>query len=119
MVAPLQALCLAPDLLIDTIEGRKPISIRLGHRDYHPGPVVLCSPELGICVEAEITSVVHSSMLKVHQQDLWDAGYKDIIHAHLGLKRFYPLIRMEDEVTVIRWKNVHGKMRDKFLAGKV
>jgi hypothetical protein len=114
MEKPLQAMRLADDVYMwdDALRRKKKISIRMGHHDYHPGPVILCSINLGLCAEAMITSVLHTSLAEVPIRDIKDNSYGDHQDAIEGLRRFYPTIQMDSPVTVIRWNGIKGAAVD-------
>ncbi|MFC1638744.1 ASCH domain-containing protein [Patescibacteria group bacterium] len=117
MKQPLYALLIAPDFRMrsDILCGRKAITIRAGHRDYRVGlPVMLCCHEVPWCVMADIAEVKHCRLRDVTSAELQDDGFIDHDDALAGLKRFYPQMTLDSDVTVVRWENLRGALKDRF-----
>lgn len=119
MKRALQALLIAPgDAVRRAIErGEKTITVREGHRDHSPGPVMLCCQIEPWCVMADITEVRHCTLEEVSEDDLRADGFRDHHDMLVQLKRFYANLRMGSPVTVIRWKDARGKLVDAARSG--
>lgn len=116
MKRALQALLISPDeeKRKEILEGKKNITIREGHRDYILGPVMLCCPIEPWCVEADIVEIKHSTLGEVNEKDYFASGYNNYQDAKDKLKKFYPGINFNSEVTIIRWSNVRGKLVEEY-----
>ncbi len=115
MKQPLYALLVAPGHKTRTeiLYGRKTVSIREGHRDYKAGnPVMLCCHIEPWAVMADITQVSHCTLSEVTEEECRDDGAANKKELLADLKRFYPNITMDSPVTVIRWANVRGWLKD-------
>ncbi len=113
---PLVALLFSPDQVVRKaiLEGKKQITIRDGYREYHPGtPVVLCCCEKDPwCVQADITGVRYCRLAEVTEEEWQAAGFPSREEGLEGMRRFYPALTWDSAVTIIRWKNVRGKLVD-------
>lgn len=116
LVRPLQALRLANDIdmIYAAFGGDKKITIREGHRDYQPGVAILCIMESSTYAEIDITSVQHTTLDNVTIEDLRADGFVDNNQAFEGLRLFYPDLKPDSPVTVIRWDNIRGRAVDDF-----
>ncbi len=108
MKAPLQAIEIAPDpqIRLDIILGKKKITIREGHRDYREGPVMLCTHIFPWAVKTTITSVRHTTVAEVTEDEFWADGYGTRMEMLKDLKKFYPSLSMKSAVTVICWGDI-------------
>ena len=111
---PLQALLIAPDQKMRTaiLEKIKKITIREGHRDYHPGPVMLCCHLVSWAVMADIVEVKHCTLIDVTIEEYRADGFENKAELASGMKKFYPNMNLDSPVTVIRWENVRGYLVD-------
>lgn len=107
---PLQALLIAPDHAMRTaiLRGRKSITVREGHRDYRPGPVMLCCEKVPWTAMVDVTSVRHCLLREVSAEELADDGFYGLEDAVAQLRRFYAHITADSPVTVLRWTNARG-----------
>lgn len=107
MKRALQGILIAGEEMRDaTLAGRKCITIREGHRDYTLGPVLLGCHILNWATMGEIIEVRHTILERVSRDELKDDGFLNWTDAILGLKKFYPNIDLDSDVTVIRWKKI-------------
>jgi len=106
MKQALQAIEIAanPKIRFDVILGNKKITIREGHRDYHPGPVVLFSHIFPWAMKATITSVRHTTVGEVTEEEFWADSYENRVEMLADLRQFYPELTMKSPVTVICWE---------------
>ena len=120
MRRPLQALLIVPDVKMRraVLEGTKRISIREGHRDYRPGPLVLCCHLEPWAVMVEVTSVRHCMLAEITIEECRDEGFSSRSELLYFLRRFYPDMLSQSPITVIRWENAAGKLVDKHNAQK-
>ncbi len=115
MKQPLYALLVAPGHKTRTsiLYGGKNISIREGHRDYRAGnPVMLCCHIEPWVVMAVITEVRHCTLAEVTEKECLDDGCQNNAELLAALKRFYPNLTMDSPITIIRWDNVRGWLKD-------
>jgi len=112
LVHPLQALLLAPDnaAWLATVEGRKPVTIRQGHRDYRPGLVMICCDIANRAVKATITKVRHVTVRQVTADECRLDGFTGRADMLAGLRRFYPDMTLDSPVTVIHYQDVQGSL---------
>lgn len=115
MKQPLYALLIAPNHRVRTsiLYGGRSITIREGHPDYKAGTTVMicCHIEPWV-VMADITSVRHTTIAKVTKEEYEADDFfsrKDLLK---GLQKYYPDITIDSPVTVIRWENVRGWLKD-------
>lgn len=94
------------------LNGEKKISIREGHRDYRPGPAMLCCHLVPWAVMADITDVRHTILTGVTEEEFRADGYKSFQQMLEDLQQFYPKLECISPVTVIRWDNVRGFLVD-------
>jgi len=101
----LRGLIMADEEMIQaTFDGRKKITIREGHRDYSPGPVLISDKDLTKTTIKHIVNVRHTTIAELEKEELNDDGYDDWISAVNCLSQWYPKINWNSEVTVIRWE---------------
>ena len=114
MKPALQALLIAPDHDMRThiLYGGKTITIRKGHRDYKPGPVMLCCHVVPWAVLAEITDVRHCALQEVTEEEYEADGFLSQEDLLKGLQKYYPNMTLDSPVTVIRWKDAKGFLVD-------
>jgi hypothetical protein len=112
---PLAALLIAPDpdmrRRVET--GEKTITIREGHRDYRPGLVMLCCHLEPWAVQAEIVEVRHCRLRDVTEVEMRDDGFVSWGDMLAKMRRFYPKLALDSDVTVIRWKDAKGALVDR------
>ena len=101
---PLTCLLLAEELVDETDNGHKTVTVREGHRDYSPGKVVIACPEINYSIMKEIVEVHHTTPEKMNEKDYLDEGWTDRENMVEDLKRFYSDLHMKSPITVIRWK---------------
>jgi hypothetical protein len=114
---PLVAILLAPEepMWIAALREEKQITIRQGHRDYREGtPAVLCCHIKNAAVMVDITEVRHCSLRELTDAELKADGFLDHQDCITQMRRFYSDIDLDSAVTVVRWKNIHGSLVDRF-----
>jgi hypothetical protein len=84
--------------------GQKQITIRRGRRDFRPDDWVE-----GICAEGDrfilqVTGCEVTTALDISEEDLRDDGFCDLDDFFAGMRKFYPNLSEEDEITVIRFE---------------
>ena len=107
---PLQALLISPGEKdrMAILAGNLNISIRLGHRDYVKGPVMLCCHIVPFTVMANIASIKFCNVDEVTPEDYKAFGVNALKELLEKLKNFYPDITPKSPVTVIKWESVEG-----------
>lgn len=88
----------------DVLYHKKKITIREGHRDYSKGSVLLGCPLLNWSAMRTIISVKHTTLEKVSREEFIDDGFESLLDLKLELKKYYPDIEWDSQVTIIRWK---------------
>jgi hypothetical protein len=91
------------------LEGRQKVTIREGHRDYTEGAVLLGCPKLNWATMGNITSVRHTTLIEVTEDELRADGYLDKGEMYADLKKYYPKLTYNSPVTVIRWDELRSK----------
>lgn len=94
------------------VNGNKEITIRTGYRDYVPGLLMIVNPEINMCVKATLTDVKYYLAKDVPKKDCIADGFSDLEDMITGMRQYYPEFNPDSEVTVIKWKDVQGKMVD-------
>jgi hypothetical protein len=91
-------------MMLDTISGKKLITIREGHRDYTNGPVLIAASNYSWVLMKQIVNVRHTTIDELTIQELNDDGFYTKQEAIDCLKQWYPNIGLNSAVTVIRWE---------------
>lgn len=105
MKKPLQAILIAGyKMREDILYYRKNITVRDGHRDYTKGLVILGCPLLNWCVRRDITSVRHTTLGEVTEEEYKDDGFESLHDLKTTIQKHYPKIGLDSPVTVIRWE---------------
>ncbi len=114
MKNPLYALLIAsdPKMRLNLLLGVKRISIREGHRDYKPGPGVICDPVDSFVVGVTFTNVVHKTLGEVTEEEWLADGFISQEDLLSGMREYYPSIELSSPVTVLFWENVNGCLTD-------
>lgn len=107
---PLYALLISPDdeKRQAILHGRIKATIREGWRDYRPGPVMLCCHIEPWAVMADIVKVRHCALWEITEEEILAGGFRSRAELIKKLKEFYPKIKANSPVTVIKWDNVKG-----------
>ena len=103
---PLQALLMAEELVDETADGSKYITIREGWRHYVPGKVVICCPEIAWCMMKMITEVIHTTPRDCEEQYYRGEEWVDREEMVYDLQRFYPDLTMDSPITVIKFEDL-------------
>ncbi len=97
-----------PQMRFNLITGVKRISIREGHRDYRLGDVLIGDSENSFVVTATIVEVKHTLLSQVTREE-WEAdGFVSQEDLLAKMKKYYPKINLDSEVTILFWTNVRG-----------
>jgi hypothetical protein len=108
MEPPLQAILIAGEEVQARVEeGYKAITIREGTRDYMAGRAVLLGCDVvGWAKMAIVTSVRFTTVGGLTSAEVHDDGFSSTAAALAGLRQFYPDLKGDSPVTVIRWELV-------------
>jgi hypothetical protein len=113
---PLVALLISPDqkMRYEILEGSVKLSVREGYRTgYDAGrPVMLCCQREPWCVMADIANSRFCRLIDVTEEERQTGGLASRNQLLEWMQRFYPTMTWESDVTVVRWKNVRGKLVD-------
>lgn len=110
MKNPLYALLIAdePQMRLNVLTGVKQISIREGHRDYRPGPMIICDSENPWVVSVNLVGVEHIIMAEITKEE-WEAdGFVSQADMLTQMKHFYSNIELSSSVTILHWDSVRG-----------
>lgn len=107
---PLYGLLIADDdqMRLNLLLGHKKISIREGHRDYHPGQMLIGDQETSFVVMVDLVNVKHTTLGEVTEEEWLADGFTSQEDMLEGMKIFYPNINLDSPVTVLFWENVRG-----------
>lgn len=83
--------------------GEKLGTMRLGHRDYVPGPCVLVGTD-GLRVQAEILKVVHLRFGEISPTHAIIEGYTNRRELQRDLADHYGIIYSNDPMTFVLWR---------------
>lgn len=97
---------------LNLLLGIKEISIREGHRDYKPGPGVICDPTDSFVVGVTFTNIVHKTLGEVTEEEWLADGFTGQEDLLSGMREYYPNIELNSPVTILFWKNVSGCLTD-------
>lgn len=110
MKRPMVALLLAPgrEERLRARRGKKAITIREGHRDYQAGDTLLiaCHVTRWRGILARVTSVRHTTLGEVTEQEYRDNDYRSPEAMRTDLRAYYLNINLDSPVTVIRWEMI-------------
>jgi hypothetical protein len=99
-----QALILANDLFAGLNDGGKRLTIRTGRRDIQLGRLVFrpSKPSKKIKpVNVSVCEVRYKRLEAITDEEAVQDGFADALSVLDGMRRFYPDIRPEDEVTLV------------------
>jgi len=96
------------------LSGEKTCTIRKGTRNYKSGTAMLCCHVEPWAVMADITGICFCNLSNVAEKDFKSTGFDSQEEMLEGMRKFYPDINSESDVTVVRWENVRGKLVDDF-----
>lgn len=101
----LQAILIAgKDQRDAVLNGNQKITIRYGIRDYTAGPVLIGCHILNWATLKNITDVRHTTVIGLKENEIKDCNYSSKEELLEELVKFYPEIKIESKVTVIRWE---------------
>lgn len=104
MQRALQAILVAGALQQAAVtSGAKKLTIRYGHRNYTKGPVLIGCHLRNWAHLAQLVSVRHTTLEQVTDAERCEDGYDSVAAMLVDLRRYYPDIRPESPVTVLRW----------------
>ena len=114
MKQPLYALLIAPSETDRRAiaRGEKTVTVREGHRDYKPGSAALFCHLVPWAVMVDIVEVRHTTLDLVTLEEVQADGFKYLPELKVDLQQYYPSIRWDSPVTVIRWANVRGALAE-------
>ena len=105
MKRALQGILIAgAEMMRTTKDSEKLITIREGHRDHTEGPVLIGCHILDWAHHTNITSVRHTTINELTEDELRDDSFDSKEHAVEVLSQWYPNINTDSDVTVIRWE---------------
>lgn len=95
---------LAADLVPLVLSGEKTSTVRLGIREYPLGPARFVSGALSIPIE--ITEVEFTQVARLDRRGAKSEGYGSLSELLSAVRRFYPGIAMDDDITVVRFRKL-------------
>ena len=103
----MQKLLLAEDIF-DELDFGKNVTIRKGRRDILLGDLLFESKENGKLKVVNVINVHYCKLANVYTGDLKSDGFSDHNDMWDKMKRFYPDITFDTEVTTIRFARKAG-----------
>lgn len=100
----MQKLTLFEDIF-DALEKGKLTTIRKGRRDIALGELLFESVETKRQKIVDVEMVYYTRLENVNTEDLENDGFKDHHDMWKKMQRFYPDIRLDDEVTVVKFNS--------------
>ncbi|AGO47648.1 hypothetical protein Phi17218_115 [Cellulophaga phage phi17:2_18] len=98
----MQELKLAEDIF-DALEKGKTTTIRKGRRDIKLGNLLFESLETNRKEVVSVLNIHYCKLSNVYDGDLKNDGFKDHQDMWDQMKRFYPDLTLDDEVTTIKF----------------
>lgn len=98
----IQTLKLAEDIF-NQLEKGKRTTIRKGRRDISLGKLLFESTEIGRRKTVNVLNIHYCKLSNVYQGDLENDGFKDHHDMWEQMKRFYPDLSFDDELTTIKF----------------
>lgn len=98
----MQTLKLADDLL-PLVDDWKQMTIRKGRRDIQLGDLVLENVSGTDKREVVVTEVRHKRVKDITRFEAQSDGFSSVLDLMDGMKRFYPDLDRETEVTIVLW----------------
>lgn len=103
MKAPAQAILFEGVEKRDAIlTGRKTSTVRLGHRNFVPGPVILCDPKLGWAVQALLGKIEWTHVGKAEDPE----------GVLASVRKYYPSIDRESPISIVHWQLTSVRLHD-------
>jgi len=111
---PLYAILVAPgeEERKKIISGEITATIREGRRNYNTGIGMLCCHINPWVVMTTIIEVKYCRLQALKEEEYKKAGYDSLEDALQKMKKYYPKLDFESEITMITWTNVRGKLVD-------
>jgi hypothetical protein len=97
----MQQLALVNDLFAAFEDGGKRCTIRKGRRDIALGPLEFVSPDGTLKQIVNVTRVIYTRADGLEDHELWDDGFDSLPDMLEGMKRYYPDITEDTEITLI------------------
>lgn len=102
----MQELLLNDDLMEWVSQGKKHGTSRLRRRDIQLGPLKLKATNGTVPdIEVKVKSVMYCRLTDVPREVIKSEGYDTYGQLFASLRRFYPDVQPEDEMTLIEWSN--------------
>lgn len=98
-----QELKLADDLFPSLLAGSKTCTIRAGKRDYTAGPLVFSAVNSNQSTVVKVTAVVHKKLGELTDDEAQKDGAATAAEMAQALKRFYPDITAESDITIVTY----------------
>jgi hypothetical protein len=98
----MQTLKLAEDIYNQLSTGKR-VTIRKGRRDIALGDCLLECIETNRKIVVNVVNIHYCQLANVYIGDLQNDGFKDHFEMWETMKRFYPEITFDDEVTTIKF----------------
>ncbi len=111
---PLYAVLVSPEeeYRKKILNGSITATIRLGYRDYRKECVMLCCHKKPWVVLANLNGVSCLGFRKPSDEDFKAAGFESREEIARWMKLTYPECVGDEGVTVIRWPNVRGALKE-------
>ncbi len=81
--------------------GEKTTTIRRGHRDYTPGPALITNAQTQLPIY--ITDVRYVRLNELTTKDANADGFPDLMRLREDLDSFYPKLKHDEPMTIVRF----------------
>ncbi len=93
-----------PRYVKDILSGKKRATVRLGRKGVKAGSVVYLSVGGRPFARARVVKVVTKKLKELTPEEIKKEGHRNFSELFRELRKIYPVISPEDEVTYIEWR---------------
>ena len=93
-----------PHYVKDILSGKKRATVRLGRKGVKKGMVIYLSAGGRPFARARVVRVKYGKLKELGPQEIKAEGYSSFSELLRELRKIYPVISPEDEVTYIEWR---------------
>ena len=95
-----------PRYVKDILSGKKRATVRLGKKGVRPGMTIYLSVGGRPFAKAKVVAVRYKKLKELTEEEVKKEGYRSVSELLRELRKIYPVISPEDEVTYIEWRIV-------------
>jgi len=93
-----------PKYVKDVLSGKKRATVRLGRKGVREGMVIYLAVGGRPFAKARVVRVSHKRLKELTPDEIRKEGYRSLPELLRELRKIYPVISPEDEVTYIEWQ---------------